>query len=129
MVGHGGSSAGSYLADSTSPIPSHYASIVVTSTLRVNQCQTVRLILHAYIRNLVQKCYFRHQSNNAYTYNAHIHHCLAAYTAAPLNICRPNNVMVGMIVNGPIHLSRKPTAPVAPSITSNRAANIMAPCT
>ena len=37
MVGHGGSSAGSYLADPTSPIPSHCASIVVTSTLRVNQ--------------------------------------------------------------------------------------------
>ena len=36
MVGHGGSSAGSYLADPTSSIPSHYASIVVTSTARVN---------------------------------------------------------------------------------------------
>ena len=35
MVGHGGSSASSYLADPTSPIPSHYASIVATSTLRV----------------------------------------------------------------------------------------------
>ena len=35
MVGHGGSSAGSYLADPTSPIPSHCASIIVTSTLRV----------------------------------------------------------------------------------------------
>ena len=35
MVGHGGSSAGSYLADPTSPIPSHCASVVVTSTLRV----------------------------------------------------------------------------------------------
>ena len=35
MVGHGGSSAGSYLADLTSPIPSHCASIVVTSTVRV----------------------------------------------------------------------------------------------
>ena len=35
MVGHGGSSAGSYLADPTSPIPSHCAWIVVTSTLRV----------------------------------------------------------------------------------------------
>ena len=31
MVGHGGSSAGSYLADPTSPIPSHCASIVATS--------------------------------------------------------------------------------------------------
>ena len=36
MVGHGGSSADSYLADPKSPIPSHCASIVVTSTLRVN---------------------------------------------------------------------------------------------
>ena len=35
MVGHGGSGAGSYLADPTSPIPSHCASIVATSTLRV----------------------------------------------------------------------------------------------
>ena len=35
MVGHGGSSAGSYLASPTSPIPSHCASIVTTSTLRV----------------------------------------------------------------------------------------------
>ena len=36
MVGHGGSSAGSYLADPTSPFPSHCASIVGTSTVRVN---------------------------------------------------------------------------------------------
>ena len=36
MVGHGGSSVGSYLANPTSPIPSHCASIVATSTLRVN---------------------------------------------------------------------------------------------
>ena len=35
MVGHGGSSAGAYLADPTSPIPSHCAPVVVTSTLRV----------------------------------------------------------------------------------------------
>ena len=35
MVGHGGSSAGSYLANPTSPIPSHCASIVATSTVRV----------------------------------------------------------------------------------------------
>ena len=36
MVGHGGSSAASYLADPTSPIPSHCASIVATSAVRVN---------------------------------------------------------------------------------------------
>ena len=52
MVGHGGGSAGSYLTDPTSPIPSHCASIVVTSTLgvdndfetdavcNINTCQT-----------------------------------------------------------------------------------------
>ena len=34
MVRHGGSSAGSYLANPTSPIPSHCASIVMTGTLR-----------------------------------------------------------------------------------------------
>ena len=49
MVGHGGSSADSYLADPTSPIPSHCASIVATSTLRV-KCQialsTHTAILH-----------------------------------------------------------------------------------
>ena len=37
MVGHGGSSASSYLADPTSPIPSHCASTVMTSTVRVNK--------------------------------------------------------------------------------------------
>ena len=36
MVRHGGSSAGLYLADPTSPIPSHCASIVMTSTVRAN---------------------------------------------------------------------------------------------
>ena len=41
MVGHGGSSADSYLTDPTSPIPSHCASIVVTSTLRVNSLISV----------------------------------------------------------------------------------------
>ena len=47
MVRHGGSSAGSYLTDPTSPIPSHCASIVVTSTLRVNSYffQSI-LVLH-----------------------------------------------------------------------------------
>ena len=44
MVRHGGNSAGSYLADPTSPIPSHCASIVATSTLRVNaQLQMVHM--------------------------------------------------------------------------------------
>ena len=43
MVRHGGSSADSYLADPTSPISSHSASIVVTSTLRVN-CTADRVI-------------------------------------------------------------------------------------
>ena len=47
MVGHGGSSAGSYLADPTSPTPSHFASIVVTSTVRVNCCLDREPIYHS----------------------------------------------------------------------------------
>ena len=41
LVGHGGSSASSYLTDPTSPIPSHCASIVATSTVRVNAVSPV----------------------------------------------------------------------------------------
>ena len=41
MVGQGGSSAGSYLADPTSPIPSHCASIVATSIVRVKNTLNV----------------------------------------------------------------------------------------
>ena len=49
MVGHGGSSAGSYLADPTSHIPSHYPSIVATSTVRVkrNYKQAYQMIIKA----------------------------------------------------------------------------------
>ena len=49
MVGHGGSSAGSYLADPTSPIPSHCASIVATSTLRVNLEADLYILAALYI--------------------------------------------------------------------------------
>ena len=44
MVGHGGSSASSYLADPTSPIPSHCASTVATSTVRVKSDQYAETI-------------------------------------------------------------------------------------
>ena len=37
MVGHGGSSAGSYLADPTSPIPSHFAVIILFVSVSVHQ--------------------------------------------------------------------------------------------
>ena len=46
MVGHGGSSPGSYLADPTSPIPSHCASIVVTSTVRVKIYTNKAIVTH-----------------------------------------------------------------------------------
>ena len=58
MLGHGGSSVGSYLADSTSPIPSHCAvitvseclsaSIVVTSTARVKFICIVIAVIFSY---------------------------------------------------------------------------------
>ena len=44
MVGHWGSSADSYLADPTSPIPSHCASIVTTSTVRVIASKTKLMV-------------------------------------------------------------------------------------
>ena len=37
MVGHGGRSAGSYLADPTSPIPSHYAVVILFKSVPVHQ--------------------------------------------------------------------------------------------
>ena len=56
MVGHGGSSAGSYLADPTSPIPSHCASIVVTSTVRVKQC-VIAYVVCLFIQRDLYKSY------------------------------------------------------------------------
>ena len=50
MVEHGGSSAGSYLTDPTSPIPSHCASIVATSTVSVTNVRRRDSILrHRYV--------------------------------------------------------------------------------
>ena len=57
MVGDGGSSAGSYLVDPTSPIPAHCASIVATSTLRVEK--SVHLF-HSSNRGLVGSQIWNH---------------------------------------------------------------------
>ena len=43
MVGHGGSSAGSYLADPTSPIPSHCAVIILFKSVPVHQLSWLAL--------------------------------------------------------------------------------------
>ena len=43
MLGHGGSSAGSYLADPTSPIPSHYAVITLFQSVPVYQLSWLAL--------------------------------------------------------------------------------------
>ena len=51
MVGHGGSSAGSYLAGPTSPIPSHCASTVTTSTVRVHSTMH-----HIYQHKETERC-------------------------------------------------------------------------
>ena len=67
MVGNGGSSAGSYLADLASPIPSHCASIVATSTLRV-----------IYLPSSTAP----NVSNN----DAKMHTCLSVSTFAPYDV-------------------------------------------
>ena len=43
MVGHGGSSAGSYFADPTSPIPSHCAVIILFKSVAVHQLSWLAL--------------------------------------------------------------------------------------
>ena len=43
MLGHGGSSAGSYLADPTSPIPSHCAVIILFQSVPVHQLSRLAL--------------------------------------------------------------------------------------
>ena len=43
MLGHGGSSAGSYLADPTSPIPSHCAVIILFQSVAVYQLSWLAL--------------------------------------------------------------------------------------
>ena len=43
MLGHGGSSAGSYLADPTSPIPSHCAVITLFQSVSVHQLSRLAL--------------------------------------------------------------------------------------
>ena len=55
MVGHEGSSAGLYLADPTSPIPSHCASIVATSTVRIKTFESLIFSLELTTVYLVYK--------------------------------------------------------------------------
>ena len=43
MLGHGGSSAGSYLTDPTSPIPSHCAVIILFQSVPVHQLSQLAL--------------------------------------------------------------------------------------
>ena len=43
MIGHGGSSASSYLADPTSPIPSHCAVIILFKSVPVHQLSQLAL--------------------------------------------------------------------------------------
>ena len=78
MVGHGGSSAGSYLANLTSPIPSHCASIVVTSTLRVNTdsraCTIMKLIMVVWSMNLYKSCVNWAISNEGASNIYHVHY-------------------------------------------------------
>ena len=77
MVGNGGSSAGSYLTDPTSSIPSHCASIVATSTLRINIfSMTYTLYLHDEWNikevKLIRKALKTSDSNEHFQRNSHI---------------------------------------------------------
>ena len=54
MLGHGGSSAGSYLADPTSPIPSHCAVIILFQSVPVHQLS--RLVLQELMQQNYAGC-------------------------------------------------------------------------
>ena len=55
MVGHGVSSAGSYLADPTSPIPSHCAVIILVKGVPVHSVVT-RVKMHIKEIKLLYSC-------------------------------------------------------------------------
>ena len=67
MVGHGGNSAGSYIADPTSPIPPHCASVVVTSTARV-KADVTSFINRAVIRGFFTDAYFSRSAAHRLTF-------------------------------------------------------------
>ena len=68
MVGHWGSSAGSYLTDPTSPIPSHCASIVMTSTVRVN----IRIIVGCILSEYTGICHLEWLPEDAMPHCKHV---------------------------------------------------------
>ena len=97
MVGHGGSSAGSYLADPTSPIPSHCASIVMTSTVRVK----LSILLHPSI-------WHAHTVLLYYVYISHVHSC---NTERALLFTQDMSCMFYMVfpsISMPMEHARKP---------------------
>ena len=82
MDRHGGSSAGSYLTDPTSPIPSHCASIVTTSTLRV-KCQKQTPAHGPVSAFTVPGC-----QRNFHLAPGRTSHRSASHRSAPLRQCR-----------------------------------------
>ena len=66
MVGHGGSSAGLYLANPTSPIPSHCAVIILFKSLLVHQF-VVTSTLRVNLYNLYVNCAFTITYNLTWT--------------------------------------------------------------
>ena len=58
MVGHGGSSAGSYLADPTSPIPSHCAVIILFKCVAVHQLSWLALEELILVRMWYGPCHY-----------------------------------------------------------------------
>ena len=61
MLGHGGSCAGSYLADPTSPIPSHCAVIILFQSASIAVTGTVRVNISAFVYTTVWQIYTYNQ--------------------------------------------------------------------
>ena len=90
MVGHGESSAGLYLADPTSPIPSHCASIVATSTVTVKtvyegECSAIP---HLYFLSLIYGIYHSQYIVSAVLIHANCcSYCLHFMMCLPVGQC------------------------------------------
>ena len=115
MLGHVGSSAGSYLADPTSPIPSHCAviilvskchsaSIAVTTTVRVNQSTnwSARLWINQSINQWVSQCI--NQSTNqliSQSMNQWVDRSINQPTDQRVTQCisQPSNLSVNELMN------------------------------
>ena len=84
MLGHGGSSASSYLADPTSPIPSHCAVIILFQSVPVHQLSR---LAPQELKDLVNKGIYNVCGHYCAQLPGFGNHCLLASGFELMQIC------------------------------------------